>query len=561
MHSTLRQAARPIAAGARGFATKEIRHGTAARAAMLSGANRLADAVAVTLGPKGRNVVIEQSFGAPKVTKDGVTVAKAIEFKNKAENIGAALIKQVASKTNDIAGDGTTTSTVLARAIFREGTKSVAAGMNPMDVKRGIDAAVKTVIEDLEARAKPISSPEEIKQVATIASNGDVEIGEMIAEAFEKVGKDGTITVAEGKTLGHELEVVEGMKFDRGYISPYFITDAKAQKVLFNDPLVLLYDKKISTVQSILPVLEHAHKTKQPLVIIAEDVENEALATLLVNKLRGGLQIAAVKAPGFGDHRKAILQDLAILTGGEVISEETGQKLDESFDPEALGTAKTFTMTKDDTIILGGAGEQDDLAARCEQIQSMIEITSSEYEKDKLKERLAKLSGGVAVIKVGGASEVEVGEVKDRLNDALNATRAAVEEGIVPGGGTALLYASKKVEAMDLGNFDQNVGRDIVKQAIRMPIMSIATNAGQEGVVIVQALLSQEDERRGYNAQTGEFVDMIGSGIIDPTLVVRCAVADASSVASLMTTTEALIAEQPEDKKDAGGMGGDMDAY
>jgi len=565
MLSTLR-AVKPLAAsGARGFATKEIRHGAAARAAMLNGANRLADAVAVTLGPKGRNVVIDQSFGPPKVTKDGVTVAKAVEFKNKMVNVGANLIKQVASKTNDLAGDGTTTSTVLARAIFREGTKAVVAGMNPMDVKRGIDAAVKAVIEDLEARAKPISSPEEIKQVATISANGDQAIGEMIAEAFEKVGKDGTITIAEGKTIDHELEIVEGMKFDRGYISPYFMTDNKSQKCEFTDPLVLLCDKKISNVQSILPALEHSSKVQRPLLIIAEDIEAEALATLVVNKLRGGLQVAAVKAPGFGDHRKAMLQDLAVLTGGELISEETGTKLDDSFDPEALGTAKTITITKDDTVIMDGAGEKDDLAERCEQIQSMIEAVTSEYEKDKLKERLAKLSGGVAIIKVGGSSEVEVSEVKDRLNDALNATRAAVEEGIVPGGGTALLYASKKLESMDLGHFDRNVGKDIVKQAIRVPIMSIVANAGKEGVVVVEALLRQDSETKGYNAQSGEYVDMIEAGIIDPTLVVRCALADAGSVASLMTTTEVLIADFPEEKAPSGGHGGmgmgDMDDY
>jgi chaperonin GroEL len=551
------RAVQPLAAaGARSFSTKEIRHGAAARAAMLQGANRLADAVGVTLGPKGRNVVIEQSFGPPKVTKDGVTVAKAVEFKNKTVNVGAALLKQVASKTNDLAGDGTTSSTLLGRAIFREGTKAVVAGMNPMDVKRGIDAAVKVVLEDLQNRAKPISSPEEIKQVATIASNGDTAIGQMIAEAFERVGKDGTITVSEGKTIEHELEVVEGMRFDRGFISPYFITDSKAQKVQFADPLVLLYDKKISSIQTILPVLEHASKVQRPLLIIAEDVEAEALATLVVNKLRGGLQISAVKAPGFGDHRKAMLQDLAVLTGGELISEETGGKLEDTFDPECLGTATSVTQSKDDTVILGGAGDKDDLEARCEQIQAMVEGTSSEYEKDKLKERLAKLSGGVAVIKVGGSSEVEVGEVKDRLNDALNATRAAVEEGIVPGGGTALLYASKKLEGLDLGGFDRNVGKDIVKQAIRVPIMSIVQNAGKEGVVVVEALLNQDCETRGYNAQTGEYVDMIATGIIDPTLVVRCALADASSVASLMTTTECLIADIPEEKQDAGGMGG-----
>lgn len=525
---------------------------------MLHGANRLADAVAVTLGPKGRNVVIEQSFGAPKVTKDGVTVAKAIEFKNKLVNVGASLIKQVASKTNDLAGDGTTTSTVLARAIFREGTKAVVAGMNPMDVKRGIDSSVKIVLEDLEKRATDISSPKEIAQVATISANGDDVIGKMVAEAFEKVGKDGTITVSEGKTLDHELEVVEGMKFDRGYISPYFVTDTKAQKCALADPLVLIYDKKISSVQSMLPVLEHTMKAQKPLLIIAEDVEQEALATLVVNKLRGGLQVCAVKAPGFGDHRKAMLQDLSVLTGAELISEDTGRKLDETFDPSVLGTAKSITVTKDDTIILDGAGEQADIQSRCEQIQAAIEVTSSEYERDKLKERLAKLSGGVAVIKVGGASEVEVSEVKDRLNDALNATKAAVEEGIVPGGGTALLYASKKLESLELGGFDRNVGRDIVRQALQVPLTSIVQNAGKEGAVVVEYLLKQSDEKLGYNAQTGQYVDMIANGIIDPTKVVRCALADAASVASLMTTTECLVTEIPEEKPAAGGGPGGM---
>merc|ERR1719469_1466208 len=426
-------------------------------------------------------------------------------------NIGAALIKQVASKTNDIAGDGTTTSTVLARAIFREGTKAVAAGMNPMDLKRGIDTSVKTVLEDLEKRAVPISKPEEICSVATISANGDTVIGKMVADAFERVGKDGTITVAEGKTMEHELEVVEGMKFDRGFISPYFVTDTKAQKCHFTDPLILIYDKKISTVQSIVPVLEHASKAQRPLFIVAEDVENEALATLVVNKLRGGLQVCAVKAPGFGDQRKAVMQDLAILTGAELISEETGMKLDETFDPEVLGSAKTITITKDDTVLLDGAGDADDISARSEQIQSMIESTSSEYEKDKLKERLAKLSGGVAVIRVGGASEVEVSEVKDRFTDALCATRAAMEEGIVPGGGTALLYATKKLDGLELANFDQVVGKDIVKEAIKNPIMSIIKNAGKEGAVITANLLKQDDETQGYDAQTGEYVDMLAS--------------------------------------------------
>jgi len=508
---------------------------------MLNGANRLADAVAVTLGPKGRNVVIEQNFGAPKVTKDGVTVAKAIEFKDKLDNVGASLIKQVASKTNDVAGDGTTTSTVLARAIFREGTKAVVAGMNPMDLKRGIDAAVKVVLEELDKMAKPVAKTEEIAQVATISSNGDEVIGNMVADAFDKVGKSGTITVAEGKTMEHELEVVEGMKFDRGFISPYFITDQKAQQCVLNDPLVLIYDKKISSVQSALPVLEQVAKAQRPLLIIAEDVENEALATLIVNKLRGGLQLAAVKAPGFGDHRKAMLQDLAVLTGAELLSEDTGRKLDETFELSSLGTAKTITVTKDDTVVLGGAGDKADIAARVDQIESIIENTTSEYEKDKLKERLAKLSGGVAVIKAGGASEVEVGEVKDRLDDALCATRAAVKEGIVPGGGTALLQCSKKLEALDLGNFDQNVGKDIVMQALKVPIMAIAQNAGKEGAVIVEHLLRQGDVQLGYNAQVNEYVNMIEAGIIDPTLVVRTALVDASSVASLAPVVPALL--------------------
>merc|ERR1712135_266786 len=421
---------------------------------------------------------------------DGVTVAKAIEFKDRMQNVGAQLIKQVASKTNDLAGDGTTTSTVLARAIFREGSKAVVAGMNPMDLKRGIDAAVKVVLEDLETRAKPISKPEEIFQVATISANGDAAIGKMVADAFERVGKEGTITVAEGKTMEHELEVVEGMRFDRGFISPHFVTDTKAQKVEFTDPLVLIYDKKISSIQSILPVLEHVAKAQRPLLILAEDVDAEALATLVVNKLRGGLKVVAVKAPGFGDHRKALLQDIAILCGAELLSEDAGRKL-EDFEPSVLGTAKTVTVSKDDSVILGGSGGAEDIKERCEQLAAVIESTSSEYEKDKLKERLAKLSGGVAVIKVGGASEVEVGEVKDRLNDALNATRAAVEEGIVPGGGVALLQASKKLDELVLDNFDQNVGKDLLKQALRMPITSIVKNAGKEGMVVVDHLLRQ----------------------------------------------------------------------
>jgi chaperonin GroEL len=517
---------------------------------MLEGCNRLADAVAVTMGPKGRNVVIEQSFGAPKVTKDGVTVAKSIEFKAlPMVNVGAQLVKTVASKTNDVAGDGTTTATVLARAIFREGCKAVAAGMNPMDIKRGMDQAAKVVLDDLAARAVPIDSPDSIRSVATIAANGDESIGNMITEAFEKVGKDGTITVQDGKTLEHELEVVEGMKLDRGYISPYFITNAKAQKVELENPLILLYDKKISNVQAILPILEQVAKVQKPLMVMAEDIEGEALAMLIVNKLRGGLKVAAVKAPGFGDNRKAMLQDLAVLTGAEIVSEEAGGKLEE-MGLTQLGSAKTVTIAKDDTVLLDGGGDSASIDERCQSIRDAIELSTSEYEKDKMKERLAKLSGGVAVIKVGGSSEVEVNEVKDRLNDSLNATKAALEEGIVPGGGTALLLSSKKLDALKLDNLDQQVGVDAIKAALKQPCIQIAQNAGEEGAVVVQALLKDESGTLGFNAQTGEYVDMIKAGIIDPTKVVRTALADAASVASLMTTTEAIIAEEMEEKAD-----------
>jgi len=516
---------------------------------MLEGCNRLADAVQVTLGPKGRNVVIEQSFGSPKVTKDGVTVAKAIDLKALPMiNIGAQLLKQVATKTNDIVGDGTTTATVLGRAIFREGCKAIAAGMNPMDLKRGIDAAVKVVLEDLSAISKTINSPEEIRNVAVIASNGDKKIGDLITAAFEKVGKDGTITVSDGKTMDHELELVEGMKLDRGYVSPYFINNTKAQKCDFENPLVLLHDKKISSIQGILPLLEQVAKTQQPLLIIAEDIDGEALATLVVNTLRGGIKVSAVKAPGFGDNRKAQLQDLAVLTGAELISEEVGMKL-EDVKLGQLGTAKSISITKDDTVILDGAGDKASIEDRCEVIRQAIELTTSEYEKDKMKERLAKLTGGVAVIKVGGASEVEVNEVKDRLNDALNATKAALEEGIVPGGGTALLHASKKLESLDLGNIDQNVGRDILKAAMKMPCMTIANNAGNEGSVVVQTLLKEADTNMGFNAATGEYVNMIDVGIIDPKLVCRTALIDASSVAGMMITTECAIAEELDEEK------------
>jgi len=561
MHSTLRRAAKPALLGrraaaplaaplaTRGFAAaKDIRHGSEARALMLEGCNKLADAVAVTMGPKGRNVVIEQSFGAPKVTKDGVTVAKAVDLSAAPMiNVGAQLVKTVASKTNDVAGDGTTTATVLARAIFREGCKAVAAGMNPMDIKRGMDQAVKVVLEDLSQQATMIESPDSIKSVATIAANGDEQIGNMITNAFEKVGKDGTITVQDGQTLGHELEVVEGMKMDRGYISPYFITNAKASKVEMESPLVLLYEKKISQVQSILPILEQVAKVQKPLLVIAEDIDGEALAMLIVNKLRGGLKVAAVKAPGFGDNRKAILQDLAVLTGTELINEDLGDKL-EDLQITQLGSVKTATITKDDTVLLDGTGDKAKINERCEQIRDAIENTTSEYEKDKLKERLAKLAGGVAVIKVGGASEVEVNEVKDRLNDALCATKAALEEGIVPGGGTALLYAARKLDSLKLDNLDQQVGVDAIKAALSQPCVQIAKNAGEEGAVVVQTLLKDMVLSQGFNAQTGQYVDMIKEGIIDPTKVVRTALADAASVASLMTTTEAVIAEEVETK-------------
>jgi len=515
---------------------------------MLEGCNRLADAVAVTMGPKGRNVVIEQSYGAPKVTKDGVTVAKAIELKSTPMvNVGAQLVRSVASKTNDVAGDGTTTATVLARAIFKEGCKAVAAGMNPMDLKRGMDKAVKIVLDDLALQAKMIDSPEEIKNVATIAANGDVMIGQMITDAFEKVGADGTITVSDGKTLQHELEVVEGMRLDRGYLSPYFVTDNKTQKAELENPLVLLYEKKISSIQTILPILEQVAKSQRPLLIIAEDIDGEALATLVVNKLRGGMKVAAVKAPGFGDNRKAQLQDLAVITGAELVSEETGGKL-EDLQLSDLGTAKTITVSKDDTVILDGAGTAESIESRCDAIRDSIEASSSEYEKDKLKERLAKISGGVAVIKVGGASEVEVSEVKDRLNDALNATRAALEEGIVPGGGAAYLYAAEKLKNLELGNLDQQVGAAAIKAALLMPCIQIAANAGHEGAVVVQTLQKKADPTLGFNAQTGEYVNMLDAGIIDPTKVTRTALIDAASVASLMTTTEALIADAVEEE-------------
>ncbi|DBB12576.1 hypothetical protein WJX82_009550 [Trebouxia sp. C0006] len=545
----------------RGFA-KEVKFGVDCRAAVLSGVEKLADAVQVTLGPKGRNVIIEQAYGSPKITKDGVTVAKAIEFENRYQNVGASLVKQVASATNDVAGDGTTTATVLTRAILSEGCKSVAAGMNPMDLRRGINLAVEHVLADLKGRAKMISTTEEIAQVGTISANGEKEIGDLIARAMERVGKEGVITVADGKTLENELEVVEGMKFDRGYISPYFITDAKTMKCELDDPFVLIAEKKISQLQPLLPILEASMKSQRPLLIIGEDVESEALATLIVNKLRAGIKVCAVKAPGFGDNRKANLQDIAVLTGGQVISEDLGLKL-ETADISMMGRAKKITITKDDTIILDGAGDKSAIGERCDQIREAVAQSQSDYDREKLQERLAKLSGGVAVLKVGGGSEVEVGEKKDRVTDALNATKAAVEEGIVPGGGVALLYASKSLDAVKekLENFDQTVGVQILQTALRVPLKTIADNAGVEGAVVVGKLLERNAEADyGYNAATNTYQDLVKAGIIDPLKVVRTALSDAASVSSLLTTSEAIVVEAP--KKDtpapAGGMGGGM---
>ena len=547
----------------RGYAAKELRFGDDCRAGVLAGVEKLADAVQVTLGPKGRNVVIEQPYGGPKITKDGVTVAKAIEFKDKFQNVGASLVKQVASATNDVAGDGTTTATVLTRAILVEGLRSVAAGLNPMDLRRGITMAVDHVVGDLKHRAKMISTQEEIAQVGTISANGEREIGDLIARAMEKVGKEGVITVQDGKTLENELEVVEGMKFDRGYISPYFVTDQKTMKVELEDPFILICEKKISGIQTIIPILEQVIKTQRPLLIVAEDVESEALATLIVNKLRGGLKVCAVKAPGFGDNRKANLQDIAVLTGGQVVSEDLGLRLDK-VDTSMLGSAKKVTISKDDTVLLDGAGDKTGIAERCEMIREAIDASSSDYDREKLQERLAKLSGGVAVLKVGGASEVEVGEKKDRITDALNATKAAVEEGIVPGGGTALVYASRTLDTIrsNPANFDQQVGVDIVQRAIRVPAMTIAKNAGKEGAVIIGKLLEHEgDECYGYNAATDTFEDMVKAGVIDPIKVVRTALLDAASVASLLTTAEAIIVEAPKPEGPAmggPGMGGGM---
>ncbi|WP_394659866.1 chaperonin GroEL [uncultured Novosphingobium sp.] len=542
------------------MAAKDVRFSRDARERILAGVDTLANAVKVTLGPKGRNVVIDKSFGAPRITKDGVTVAKEIELKDKFENMGAQMLREVASKANDKAGDGTTTATVLAQAIVREGMTAVAAGMNPMDLKRGIDIAVTKVVENLKGRSKNVSGSSEIAQVGIISANGDTEVGEKIAEAMEKVGKEGVITVEEAKGLEFELDVVEGMQFDRGYLSPYFVTNPDKMTVELDNPYILIHEKKLSSLQALLPILEAVVQSGRPLLIIAEDIEGEALATLVVNKLRGGLKIAAVKAPGFGDRRKAMLGDIATLTAGEMISEDLGIKL-ESVTLGMLGEAKKVTIDKDNTTIVDGNGSADEIKARVEQIRSQIETTSSDYDREKLQERLAKLAGGVAVIKVGGASEVEVKERKDRVDDALHATRAAVEEGIVPGGGTALLYATKALEGLKGANDDQTKGIDIIRRAITAPVKQIAANAGHDGAVVSGNLLRENDETMGFNAATDVYENLVAAGVIDPTKVVRTALQDAASVAGLLITTEAAISDKPEDKPamppmGGGGMGG-----
>ena len=543
---------------------KDIKFSTDARSRLLKGINLLANAVRITLGPKGRNVVLDKSFGSPRITKDGVTVAKEIDLKDKFENMGAQMIKEVASKTSDTAGDGTTTATILAQAIVEEGLKAVAAGMNPMDLKRGIDTATKAIIEELKKKSKKISTNEEVKQVGTISANGDIEVGEHLAQAMEKVGNEGVITVEEGKGLDTELNVVEGMQFDRGYLSPYFVTNAEKMTCELEDVYILLHEQKLSNLQPMLPLLESVAQSGKPLLIIAEEIEGEALATLIVNKLRGGLKIAAVKAPGFGDRRSAMLEDIALLTNGQVISEELGIKL-ENVKLDSLGTAKKINIDKENTTIVGGSGKKSEIDARCNQIKNEIKESDSDYDKEKLQERLAKLSGGVAVLNVGGSSEVEVKEKKDRVEDAMNATRAAVEEGVVPGGGVALLYAKKILDSIKLSNPDQQVGINIVKKAIERPIRQIAKNAGVDGSIIVGKLLEQDNENYGYNAQTGKFTDLVKDGIIDPTKVVLSAIQDSASVAGLLITAEAVIADLPDEKKDmppmpdmGGGMGGGM---
>ncbi|WP_137389396.1 chaperonin GroEL [Rhodoligotrophos defluvii] len=544
------------------MAAKDVKFSSDARERILRGVDILANAVKVTLGPKGRNVVLEKSFGAPRITKDGVTVAKEIELEDKFENMGAQMVREVASKTNDLAGDGTTTATVLAQAIVKEGAKAVTAGMNPMDLKRGIDLAVAAVVEDLKSHAKTVTSNEEIAQVGTISANGDTEIGRFLAEAMQKVGNEGVITVEEAKSLDTELEVVEGMQFDRGFISPYFVTNAEKMRVELDDPYILIHEKKLSGLQAMLPLLEAVVQTGRPLLVIAEDVEGEALATLVVNKLRGGLKVAAVKAPGFGDRRKAMLQDIAILTGGTAISEDLGIKL-ENVTIEMLGRAKKVVIEKENTTIIDGAGSKDEIQGRVAQIKAQIEETTSDYDREKLQERLAKLAGGVAVIRVGGATEVEVKEKKDRVDDALHATRAAVEEGILPGGGVALLRARKALENLKPENPDQKAGVDIVRRAIEFPARQIIQNAGDDGSLVIGKLLEKNDYNWGFNAATGQYEDLVKAGVIDPVKVVRTALQDAASVASLIVTTEALVAEKPKKEKapampGAGGMG-DMD--
>ena len=543
------------------MAPKDVKFGSDARTRMLEGVDILANAVKVTLGPKGRNVVLEKSFGSPRITKDGVTVAKDIELKDKFQNMGAQMVREVASKANDPAGDGTTSATVLAQAIAQEGSKAVAAGMNPMDLKRGIDMAVEAVVTSLEKQSKKITTSDEVAQVGTISANGEVEIGAMIAEAMERVGNEGVITVEEAKSLETELDVVEGMQFDRGYLSPYFVTDGEKMRATLEEPYILLHEKKLSSLQDMLPILEKVVQSGRPLLIIAEDIEGEALATLVVNRLRGGLKVAAVKAPGFGDRRKAMLEDIAILTNGTVISEEVGIKLD-SVTLEMLGTAKRVEITKEETTIVDGAGDKGDIDARCSQIRAQAEGTASDYDREKLQERLAKLAGGVAVIRVGGATEVEVKERKDRVDDAMHATRAAVQEGIVPGGGVALVKAISVLDGLKAENGDQEVGINIVRRAMQAPARQIANNAGADGAVIVGKLLESTDATTGYNAQSGEFTDLIKAGVIDPTKVVRSSLQNAASVAGLLITTEAMVAEKDEPKAaaagapDMGGMGG-----
>ena len=534
---------------------KEVKFNTDARALMLKGVDTLADAVKVTLGPKGRNVILDKAFGAPRITKDGVTVAKEIELSDKFENMGAQMVREVASKTSDEAGDGTTTATVLAQSIVREGAKAVAAGMNPMDLKRGVDSAVEAVVTELHKRSRKVSTNAEIAQVGTISANGETEIGDFIAEAMEKVGNEGVITVEEAKSLDTELEVVEGMQFDRGYTSPYFVTNAEKMNCELENPYILIHEKKLSGLQPMLPVLESVVQAGRPLMVIAEDIEGEALATLVVNKLRGGLKVAAVKAPGFGDRRKAMLEDIAILTSGQLISEDLGIKL-ENVTIDMMGTAKKVIITKEETTIVEGAGKKSEIQARCGQIRAQIEETTSDYDREKLQERLAKLAGGVAVIRVGGATEIEVKERKDRVDDGLHATRAAVEEGIVPGGGTALLYASRVLDRVKTANPDQAVGVNIVRRALEDPLRQIAENSGHDGAVVAGKLKEKKNNNHGFDAQAEEYTDLVKAGIIDPTKVVRTALQDASSVAGLLITTEAMVAEKPEKKSSVGAHGG-----